>query len=304
MKVELRQARPQELPVLRRLMQLYLYDFAAIDDWAIGDDGLYGNAATIESFWIDPRMTSFLVRVDSALAGFVLVRDRATPVRQVPGQVGGHAAHAQPRSPGVLATGHRKLHWRPLRGAAAPRRQGRDAALRQRAPLMFHRVAMIVTRMSVGYSGGVNGDARVLRVVDRSRLRDHEVPRRREAVRRRRHVTGRRTPVGYARPNSPVNDVAPRARAPLRAQLGRSRGAGPRTTRACQGVEGVGGCTGGGESCIRGRGGAFRIVSSSSGVDFRFSSVSLAASSAVPITRGVISSTNSVFSIFRSVKPT
>ncbi len=30
---------------------------------------------------------------------------------------------------------------------------------------MFHRVAMIVTRMSVGYSGGVNGDARVLRVV-------------------------------------------------------------------------------------------------------------------------------------------
>ena len=77
MKVELRQARSQELPVLKRLMQLYLYDFAAIDDWAIGDDGLYGNAATIESFWTDPRMTSFLVRVDSALAGFVLVRDGA-----------------------------------------------------------------------------------------------------------------------------------------------------------------------------------------------------------------------------------
>src|SRR2546422_2522533 len=77
MKVELRQARPQELAVLRRLMQLYLYDFAAIDDWAIGADGLYGNAATIESFWTDPRMTSFLVRVDSALAGFVLVRDGA-----------------------------------------------------------------------------------------------------------------------------------------------------------------------------------------------------------------------------------
>src|SRR2546427_13119583 len=77
MKVELRQARPQEFPVLRRLMQLYLYDFAAIDDWAIGDDGLYGNAATIESFWTDPRMTPFLVRVGSALAGFVLIRDGA-----------------------------------------------------------------------------------------------------------------------------------------------------------------------------------------------------------------------------------
>ena len=58
-------------------MQLYLYDFAAIDDWAIGEDGLYGNAATIESFWNDPRMTSFFVRVDGALAGFVLVRDGA-----------------------------------------------------------------------------------------------------------------------------------------------------------------------------------------------------------------------------------
>ena len=77
MRVELRQAREHEVPVLRRLMQLYLYDFAAIDDWAIGDDGLYGSAATIESFWTDPRMTSFLVRVDSALAGFVLVRDGA-----------------------------------------------------------------------------------------------------------------------------------------------------------------------------------------------------------------------------------
>src|SRR5262245_7882667 len=43
MKIELRQARVQEVPVLRRLMQLYLYDFAAIDDWTIGEDGLYGN---------------------------------------------------------------------------------------------------------------------------------------------------------------------------------------------------------------------------------------------------------------------
>ena len=29
MKIELRPARPQDVPVLRRLMQLYLYDFAA-----------------------------------------------------------------------------------------------------------------------------------------------------------------------------------------------------------------------------------------------------------------------------------
>ena len=77
MKIELRQARAREFPVLERLMQLYLYDFAAIDDWAIADDGRYGNAATIESFWKDPQMTSFFVRVDGVLAGFVLVRDGA-----------------------------------------------------------------------------------------------------------------------------------------------------------------------------------------------------------------------------------
>src|SRR5207244_11731635 len=77
MKIELRQARPPDVPVLRRLMQLYLYDFAAIDDWAIGEDGFYGSAATIEGFWTDPRMTSYLVRADGVLAGFVLSRDGA-----------------------------------------------------------------------------------------------------------------------------------------------------------------------------------------------------------------------------------
>src|SRR6266571_2656142 len=63
MKIELREARAHEFPVLERLMQLYLYDFAAIDDWPIADDGRYGNARTIENFWKDPQMTSFIVRL-------------------------------------------------------------------------------------------------------------------------------------------------------------------------------------------------------------------------------------------------
>jgi predicted acetyltransferase len=76
MEVELRKARAKDVPVLRRLMQLYLYDFAAIDGWTIHSDGLYGDAV-IESYWTDPKRTSFLVYVDGALAGFVLVRDGA-----------------------------------------------------------------------------------------------------------------------------------------------------------------------------------------------------------------------------------
>jgi predicted acetyltransferase len=76
MKVELRKARKHDVPVLRRLMQLYLYDFAAIDGWTIHADGLYGDA-NIEGYWTDRRRTSFLLYADGALAGFVLVRDGA-----------------------------------------------------------------------------------------------------------------------------------------------------------------------------------------------------------------------------------
>src|SRR5215831_3606082 len=82
MKIELRAARPEDFPALRRLMQLYLYDFAAIDDWSIGADGLYGNAQVIEGFWTDPRMTSYLVHVDGVLAGFALVRDGARDISE------------------------------------------------------------------------------------------------------------------------------------------------------------------------------------------------------------------------------
>jgi hypothetical protein len=49
--------------------------------------------------------------------------------------------------------------------------------------------------------------------------------------------------------------------------------------------------------------GALRIVSSSSFVVPRISSVIRAASSAVPITRGVMSSSSSVFSTARPLKP-
>jgi predicted acetyltransferase len=74
--VEVQAARPGDRPVLRRLMQLYLYDFAAIEDWDLGE-GLYGDARRIEGFWRDPRRHSFLVRVDGKLAGFAILREEA-----------------------------------------------------------------------------------------------------------------------------------------------------------------------------------------------------------------------------------
>src|SRR2546428_12129705 len=77
MNVEVREAHREDPPVLRRLMQLYLYDLGTIDGWDLGDDGLYGIEARIEGFWTDPNRRSFLVHVDGKLAGFALVRDGA-----------------------------------------------------------------------------------------------------------------------------------------------------------------------------------------------------------------------------------
>jgi predicted acetyltransferase len=72
--VEVTPARPEEVPLLRRLMQLYLYDLAAIDGWDLADDGTYGSAERIERFWTEADRHAFVVRVDGRVAGFVLVR--------------------------------------------------------------------------------------------------------------------------------------------------------------------------------------------------------------------------------------
>ena len=77
MRVEVLEARREDVPILRRLMQLYLYDLGTLDGWDVGADGLFGSAARIEGFWTDPRRRSFLARVDGVLAGFVLIRDGA-----------------------------------------------------------------------------------------------------------------------------------------------------------------------------------------------------------------------------------
>ena len=75
--VTLDAAGPGDVPTLRRLMQLYLYEIGSDDGWDIGADGLYGNAERIEAFWSEPGRRTFLIRVEGALAGFALVNERA-----------------------------------------------------------------------------------------------------------------------------------------------------------------------------------------------------------------------------------
>jgi predicted acetyltransferase len=75
--VTLDRAGTRAVPVLRRLMQLYLYDLGTIDGWDISPDGRFGNARSIERFWRDRGRRSFFIRVGAVLAGFALVHNRA-----------------------------------------------------------------------------------------------------------------------------------------------------------------------------------------------------------------------------------
>jgi predicted acetyltransferase len=78
MNIELLEPGPEQIPVLRQLMQLYLYDLGSIDGWDIGEDGTYGNAGRIAHFWTDERRQRYQVRVDGKLSGFVLTRSGAS----------------------------------------------------------------------------------------------------------------------------------------------------------------------------------------------------------------------------------
>ena len=69
-------AASEDKPVLARLLELYQYDLSAIENADVDASGLYGYAY-LDHYWIEPGRHPFLVRVDSQLAGFVLVNQHA-----------------------------------------------------------------------------------------------------------------------------------------------------------------------------------------------------------------------------------
>ena len=62
-----------EKSVLRRLLELYLYDFSEFSGTDLDDHGLYGYRY-LDHYWTEPERLPFLFRVDGRLAGFALVR--------------------------------------------------------------------------------------------------------------------------------------------------------------------------------------------------------------------------------------
>jgi len=59
--------------VLRRLIELYRYDFSEFDRSDVGPHGEYGYPY-LDNYWTEPGRHPFLVRVDGHWAGFALVR--------------------------------------------------------------------------------------------------------------------------------------------------------------------------------------------------------------------------------------
>lgn len=61
-------------PVLRRLMELYLYDFSEYDQADVNEHGSF-EYDYLDAYWVEPHRHPFLVRVNGKLAGFALVSE-------------------------------------------------------------------------------------------------------------------------------------------------------------------------------------------------------------------------------------
>jgi hypothetical protein len=72
MDVEVAEALDDDRTVIRRLLQLYHYDFSEFDGSDLNLHGEYLHRY-FDEYWTDPDRRAFLFRVEGALAGFALV---------------------------------------------------------------------------------------------------------------------------------------------------------------------------------------------------------------------------------------
>jgi predicted acetyltransferase len=76
MDIELVDATPADRTALRRLLELYQYDFTEFTDDDVGPDGRFGYAY-LDAYFGEANRHAMLVKADGHLAGFVLVRRAA-----------------------------------------------------------------------------------------------------------------------------------------------------------------------------------------------------------------------------------
>lgn len=74
LRIELKEAHKEQMPVLERLIQLYLYDFSEMERFDVNREGLFElKSASLESYWSEPERFPFLIFGDDTIAGFVMV---------------------------------------------------------------------------------------------------------------------------------------------------------------------------------------------------------------------------------------
>jgi len=72
--VQVIEASRDQQPVLERLMQIYLYEFSAIEGFDVGGDGLFEyQACALDCYWAEADRSPFLIYIDDRLAGFAMV---------------------------------------------------------------------------------------------------------------------------------------------------------------------------------------------------------------------------------------
>lgn len=72
MKIELQLVPVEEKQVLKRMIELYLYDLSEYDPLALNGYGEFGYRY-LDHYWTEPERRPFFVRIDGKLGGFVLL---------------------------------------------------------------------------------------------------------------------------------------------------------------------------------------------------------------------------------------
>lgn len=72
--IEIHGAQPEDEPILRHLMQLYLYDLSEFEGTDVDEHGSFGYD-WLGHYWIEAGRHPFIVRVGRRIAGFALVRE-------------------------------------------------------------------------------------------------------------------------------------------------------------------------------------------------------------------------------------
>jgi predicted acetyltransferase len=73
--VEVTRASMEQKPIIRNLLELYVYDYSEYMGWDVGQHGLFGYKY-LDHYWTEPGRVPLLIRANGKLAGFVLVRIR------------------------------------------------------------------------------------------------------------------------------------------------------------------------------------------------------------------------------------